>query len=89
MTTDSSVVTKVITLLGDAGDAEPCSGVRAEDIWGIFIYHLVSSVASVPSFLLLFFCLLYINPFSILQMARTLFSEDTLGSALSLLKTLQ
>jgi hypothetical protein len=33
MTTDSSVVTKVITLLGDVGDAEPCSGVRAEDIW--------------------------------------------------------
>ena len=50
---------------------------------------LLSSLSSQVFALFSFVCLSYVNPFSILQMARTLFSEDTLGSDISLLETLQ
>ena len=51
--------------------------------------RLLSSLSSQVFALFSFVCLSYVNPFSILQMARTLFSEDTLGSDISLLETLQ
>ena len=52
--------------------------------------RLLNSLSSqVFALFFFFFFLSYVNPFSILQMARTLFSEDTLGSDISLLETLQ